>query len=67
MTPRITVRARRGTHDNVICAVKPSRASAGADRSQLAGATVRRMTVFFIPLGRTKSKPQRSYMARVPL
>ena len=38
-----------------------------ADRSQPAGATVRRMTVFFIPFGRTKSKPQRSYIARVPL
>lgn len=32
-----------------------------------AGRTVRRMTVFFIPLERTNSKPASSYMVRVPL
>jgi hypothetical protein len=31
-----------------------------------AGWTMRRMTVFFIPLGRTNSKPASSYIARVP-
>ena len=55
--PRTSPRSR-GVHRGLVASSAPGR---------YAGATSRRITVFFSPLGRSKTKPACSYIPRVPL